>query len=66
MLTMAHATLSWSLPQTLRAYQPTMEENATDILFSATVTVTISVTAVDEPPIFSAGDTSVMFDVQRG
>ena len=33
---------------------------------SDTVTVVISVTAVDEPPIFTAGATSVMFDEVTG
>ena len=34
--------------------------------FSATVEVTISVTAVDEPPIFDAGATGVSFDETEG
>ena len=60
------ATLSPSLPQTLRAYQPKLQDDIADAAFSDTVMVTISVTAVDEPPIFSAGATSVPFDEVTG
>ena len=59
---LATATLSPSLPQTLRAYQPKSETDQPNALFRDTVEVTITVTAVDEPPIFTVtGDTSSEF-----
>ena len=54
-----------SLPQTLMAYQPKWQRATPCDLFSDTVMVAISVTAVDEPPIFTVTSEVTKSDTER-